>query len=157
MPSVNCTVVSGGGWNAIGSSFPDNQNDGDNETYQGWPGDTAGTQSNLYDNSVIPDGAIIQSVGVSGLWDAGSPPATCTVRCHLGADNTLLDSALNDVSSYSYDIARPGGGSWTKADIGGMSVQWSSNQTGNGNNMRLKSSVLTVTYILSGETFVSIF
>lgn len=154
MASVNCTVVSGGGWNSIGA-FPANQNDGDNGTYQWWPGDQAGSHDNLFDHTAIPDGAQISAVAVSGLWGAGSAPATAAFSAILGVNSVALGT-VGDVPNYSFGVPRPGGGTWTKSDIQTLRIRTSSLQTGNGNAIRIKSAVLTVTYTLGGSFFVAI-
>jgi len=155
MASVNCIVVGGGGWTARGSAFPANQNDGDNGTYQGWPGDTPGSNDNYYDNTQIPDSAVISSVSVSGEWGAGSGAATANYTCHLGGNTTNLGT-IGDVTGYGAGIAHPGGGNWTKADVGSMFIRWTSLSTGNGNEMKLKSSVLTVYYTLPATNLASV-
>lgn len=150
MASVNCTVTAaGGGWTPVGT-YPGNQNDGDPDTYMAWPADTAGTTDNYYDSTGIPDGAVISSVSVSGLWGSGAGntgTAYANFTCHLAASTTDLGS-IGDVSGYGGGIARPGGGTWTKTDVASMYIRWTSLTLGNGNNMRLKSSVLTVYYTL---------
>lgn len=153
MAVANCTVVAGGGWNSVGA-FPANQNDGDNGTYQWWPGNIGGSHDNLYDHTAIPDGAQISSVVVSGLWGAGSPSAVTAASVILGAQ-TLALGTIGDVASYGFAVPRPGGGDWTKSDIQTMRIRFSSLQSGNGNAMRLRSSVLQVTYILGGTYFVA--
>lgn len=154
MSVVNCTVVAGGGWNSVGA-FPANQNDGDGGTYQWWPGNAGGSNDCAFDSTVIPSGATISSVVVSGLWGAGSPAATAAFSVVLGAASLAL-GVVGDVASYAFAVPRPGGGAWTKADIAAMAVRVSSLSTGNGNAMRLKSSVLTVTYTLGGTFFVAL-
>lgn len=157
MAVATCDVTAaGGGWTARGSAYPGNQNDGDNDTYMGQPGDTAGANSNYYDHTDVPVGAVISAVSVSGLWAAGSAPATCNYTCWLSGNSTDLGT-LGDVGSYSSGISRPGGGTWTRTDIQNMYITWTSLGTGNGNEMRLKSSVLSVTYVMSGFYVVSIY
>lgn len=154
MPTDPLTVVSGSGWNSVGA-FPANQNDGDNDTYQWWPGNIAGSHDNLYNGAALPAGASISSVVVSGLWGAGSAPAITNVSAILGVNSVALGS-IGDVASYAFAVPRPGGGTWTKADIEALRIRFSSAQTGNGNAMRLKSSVLSVTYVLAGSLFVAL-
>jgi len=157
MAQVNLPVVAGGGgWTPVGA-YPANQNDGDAGTYQGWPGDTAGTNANFYDYTQIPDGAIISSVSVSGLWGAGSAPATASFRFVIGVSSDTLGT-INDVTSYSFNrTTKPGGGAWTKADVQSLHMNTVSLQTGNANLMKLRSSVLSVFYVLSGEIFIPIY
>lgn len=156
MAVATCDVTAaGGGWTPVGA-YPDNQNDGDNGTYMSWPGDTAGATTNYYDHTDVPDGAVISDVSVSGLWSAGSAAATCNYTCWLSGNSTNLGT-IGDVASYSSSISRPGGGTWTKTDVQNMYITWTSLQTGNSNVMRLKSSALTVTYVLSGFYVVSIY
>jgi len=157
MAVATCTVVSGGGgWTATGAAYPANQNDGNNGTYQAWPGDTAGTNSNYYDYTQIPDGAIISNVAVSGEWGAGSASATASFRYVDGSSETL--GSVGDVASYSFSSnLHPSGAAWTKANVATMHMDTVSLQTGNGNTMKLYSSVLSVTYVMSGDMFVSIY
>lgn len=155
MAVISCNVIAGGGgWNSIGT-YPANQNDGDNGTYQWWPGDTVGSNDNYYDSTQIPTSAVISSVFVSGLWGAGSAPATTNFTCHLGGNTTNLGT-IGDVTSYSGEIARPGGGTWTKADILAMFIRWTSLATGNGNAMKLRSSTLTVYYTLPATNLAGV-
>lgn len=150
MAFVNCAVTAaGGGWTPVGA-YPANQNDGDADTYQSWPADTLGTNDNYYDSTGLPDGAVISSVSVSGLWgpgDGNTGAAYVNFTCHLAASTTDLGS-LGDVTGYGSGIAKPGGGTWTKADVASMYVRWSSLALGNNNPMKIKSSVLTVYYTL---------
>lgn len=158
MATINLVVVSGGGgWTATGATYPTNQNDGDDATYQGWPGDTAGTNSNFYDYGSVPAGAVISNVAVSGNWGAGSAPATASFRFSDGT-NSVTMGTINDVTSYSFNSnTAPDGSSWDITDIQNFRLNVVSLQTGNGNAMKLKSSVMTVTYVLSGDIFVSIY
>lgn len=154
MSVVNLTVTAGGGWSAFGSAFPGNQNDGDAGTYQGWPGNTPGSNDCLFDFASIPDGASISAISVSGLWGAGSAAATVNFSAILGVNSVLLGT-VNDVTSYTFSVPKPGGGTWTKTDVQSLRIRVSSLSTGNGNTMRLKSSVLTVTYTLGGAFFIA--
>ena len=155
MAAINCVVTSaGGGWGSIGA-YPANQNDGDADTYQWLAGNVGGTNDNYYDSTGIPDGAVISSVVVSGLWGAGSAAATSNFTAHLGGNTTNLGT-IGDVSGYGSGIAKPGGGTWTKADVAAMFVRFTGLGTGNGNAMRLKSSVLTVYYTLPATNLASI-
>ena len=154
MAAVNLIVVAGGGWNSVGA-FPANQNDGDGGTYQWFPGNAGGSNDNQYDAPSIPDGADISGVVVSGLWGAGSAPATTAVSAVLGVSSVAL-GVIGDVSSYAFAVPRPGGGQWTKTDIAALAIRFSSLATGNGNAMRLKSSVLAVTYVLGGTMFIAL-
>jgi len=157
MPTVFCPVVAGGGgWTAAGQVYPLNQNDGDENTYQFIAGNASGTNSNFYDHSGIPAGAVITSVVVTGTWGNGSAAATTSVVAHLGGNQTVLGT-IGDVAGYGFVIARPGGGSWTRADIDVMWVAWTSLATGNGNAIRLRSSVLQVTYGLPATFLSSVF
>jgi hypothetical protein len=153
--SVNLPVVSGGGWTPIAQTFPLNQNDGNFDTFQGWPGFTAGSNDCLFDHTLVPDGATISSVVTSSLWDAGSAPAVVAVSCILGVNSVALGN-VGDVASFAFSVPRPGGGIWTKTDLATMRIRVTSLQSGNGNNMKLRSSVLTVTYTLGGTMFVAL-
>lgn len=155
MAAISCNVIAGGGgWNSIGT-YPANQNDGDNGTYQWNAGDQAGTNDNYYDSTQIPAGAVISSVIVGGFWGAGSAAATVNYTAHLGGNTTNLGT-IGDVSAYGADVTRPGGGTWTKADIGSMFIRWTSLLTGNGNAMKLKSSGITVYYTLPATNLAGV-
>jgi len=158
MATINLTVTGGGGWNAYTQTFPLNQNDGDDNTYQGWPGDAAGAQANYFNYAAIPDGAIISGIYCFGSYGAGSASATVNVYVYLNGYNTFLGT-MGDVTSYGYGSgSRPGiGGAYTKADIQNVFFYFSSGQTGNANIMKLRSSALQVTYVLSGEIYIPIY
>lgn len=155
MAAVTCTVTSaGGGWSSFGS-YPANLNDGDADTYQFTPGNGGGANDTYYDSTVIPAAAVITSVVVSGLWGSGSAAATVNYTAYLGASTTDLGT-IGDVSGYGAAIARPGGGSWSKADIATLYVKFTSLATGNGNAIRLKSSALTVYYTFAPTNLASV-
>lgn len=155
MASVNCTVTSsGGGWSSVGT-YPANLNDGDAGTYQWTAGNGVGANNTYFDSTGIPDGAVISSVSVSGLWGAGSSTATVNYTCYLGGNTTNLGT-IGDVSGYGSGIDKPGGGTWTKADVGNMYVKFTSLGTGNGNAIRLKSSSLTVYYSFIPTHYASV-
>ena len=146
MPVAACTVTGTGGWIAFGASFPADLNDGNDSTYEYTPGDSSTAENLTYDYTQVPTGATISAISASGGWGAGSPSATVAVVCHLGGNTTSLGT-LGDVTSYNTgSIARPGGGSWTKTDLQTMFISFTSQATGNGNAIKHRSSLLSVTY-----------
>lgn len=155
MSVVVLPVLGGGGWTAVGAAFPANQNDGDNGTYQGIAGNTVGSNDCTFDTTGIPNGAQISDVTVSGLWGAGSAPATASMQ-GIRAGISVALGVIGDVASYSFSIPRPGGGTWTKADVAALTVRTTSLGSGNGNFIRQKSMALTVTYTLGGNFFIAI-
>jgi len=152
MSVVVLPVLGGGGWSPFGAAFPANQNDGDNGTYMGFPGNASGSNDCTFDTTGIPNGAQISDVSVSGFWGAGSAPATAAFQAIL-PPNSLSLGVVGDVASYGFSIPRPGGGIWTKGDVALLTVRVTSLATGNGNLVRLKSMALTVTYTVGG-TFI---
>jgi hypothetical protein len=129
-------------------------NDGDINTWIQTGGDTSNYFYSYFDSTQIPDGAVISSVVVSGECSNGSGGST-SFSCTLGS--TVAVGSLTSEASYSFALSRPGGGTWTKADVAAMYVLCQVNADGNGNPVRAKSQWLTVTYVLSGAYFVTIY
>lgn len=147
MATVNCQVASGniGSWTAVGA-FPANMNDGNDGTYNSIVGSSAGWFTMLYDETTIPTGATITGVYVSGNCSNATAGATQTWTCYLGAANTVIGSFNTDQTNYYFTVARPGGGAWTKAELGTMYLYVACDGLGNGNPQRVRSSILSVYY-----------
>jgi hypothetical protein len=156
MGAVSCQVASGdiGAWTAVGA-FVANMNDGDDATFNSIVGSGAGAFTLLYDETVIPTGAAITSVSVSGNCSNNSGGAAQVWTCYLGAANTVIGSFTADNTNYAFTVARPGGGTWTKAELGTMYLYVACDGLGGGNPMRVRSSVLTVYYGLPASALVS--
>jgi hypothetical protein len=150
MATVNCQVASGniGGWTAVGA-FPANMNDGDDGTYNSIVGSSAGFFTMLYDETTIPTGATITGVYVSGNCSNNTAGGAQTWTCYLGATPAVIGSFTADNTNYYFTVARPGGGVWTKAEIGTMYLYVACDGQGNGNPTRVRSSILTVFYNLA--------
>jgi len=152
MGAVSCQVASGnlGAWSESGAGeFPGNMNDGLDGTFVSIVGTSAGAFTLLYDETVIPTGSAITSVSVSGNCSNNAGGAAQTWTCYLGAANTVIGSFTADNTNYAFTVARPGGGTWTKAEIGTMYLYIACDGNGNGNPMRVRSSILTVYYGLA--------
>ena len=150
MGAVTCQVASGniGTWTAAGA-FPANMNDGDDATFNYIVGSSAGFFTMLYDSTVIPTGSAITGVYVSGNCSNNTGGAAQTWSCYLGAANTVIGTFNTDLSNYYFQVARPGGGTWTKAELGTMYLYVACDGAGGGNPMRVRSSVLSVYYGLA--------
>jgi hypothetical protein len=124
-------------------------NDGDDSTFVYIVGSSAGFFTMAYDNTTIPTGAVITSVSVSGNCSNNTAGAAQTWTCYLGATPAVIGSFTTDNTNYSFTVARPGGGTWTKADLGTMYLYVACDANGNGNPQRVRSSILTVYYNLA--------
>jgi hypothetical protein len=61
----------------------------------------------------------------------------------------VIGSFTADNANYAFTVARPGGGTWTKAEVGTMYLYVACDGQGNGNPTRVRSSILTVYYSLA--------
>jgi hypothetical protein len=155
MAYVSCQVSAGdpGAW--AGAALPGCMNDGDDGTFLFIVGSSAGSFWLMYDSTVIPTGAAITSVGVSGNCSNNTAGAAQTWTCYQGATPAVCGSFTTDNTNYSFTVARPGGGTWTKAELGTMKIYVSCDANGNGNPMRVRSSILTVYYGLPPAALIS--
>jgi len=158
MAIVSCQVASGdlGAWSESGAGeFPGNMNDGLDGTFVSIVGTSAGAFTLQYDSTVIPTGAAITSVSVSGNCSNNAGGAAQTWTCYQGATPAVCGSFTTDNTSYSFTVPRPGGGVWTKAEVGTMYLYVACDGQGSGNPMRVRSSILTVYYGLPAGALVS--
>jgi len=130
-------------------------NDGLDGTFVSIVGSSAGAFTLLYDSTVIPTGAVISQIWVSGNCSNNAGGAAQTWTCYQGAANTVIGSFTTDNTNYYFQVARPGGGVWTKAEVGTMYLYVACDGQGSGNPMRVRSSILTVYYGLPAGALVS--
>jgi hypothetical protein len=155
MAYVNCQVASGdqGAW--AGAPLPGCMNDGDDSTFLFIVGTSAGSFYMQYDNTTIPTGAAITGVSVSGNCSNNAGGAAQTWTCYLGGVGTVIGSFTTDNTNYAFTVSKPGGGTWTKAELGTMYLYVACDGNGNGNPMRVRSSILTVYYGLPPAALIS--
>lgn len=147
MAYVNCQVASGdiGDWSTASGTFPSNMNDGSDVSYNYIVGSSAGDFTMFYDTTVIPSsGIVVTGVNVSGACSNNTSGGAQTWTCTLGGVPLVLGFFTADNTSYYFDMYRPGGGAWTKADLTGMFLTVNCDGNGNGNPMRVRSSIITV-------------
>lgn len=117
--------------------------------------ETAGESNELttFDFSSIPPGSVIVDVVIN--WYSGRSAAgagNIRWRCKLGANTT--DGAYQGPgaswTNFSQSIARPGGGTWTRADLvtTGIRIVWGHDGTGSvGVLARVDQMQIEVTYL----------